>query len=67
MQTNKIEGRAKPVVRLPEMDGDPIAQRPMLDTRTKRPDAGATRLVTAKQPEVAVGPKHNPRRFGAGF
>jgi hypothetical protein len=57
MQTNEIVGQAKPVVRPPEMR----------ETRAERPDGGASRAVIAKQPAVAVGSKHNPRRYGAGF
>jgi hypothetical protein len=57
MQTNEIVGQAKPVVRPPEMR----------ETRANRPDANASRPVTAKQPEVSVGSKRNPRRYGAGF
>jgi len=66
MQTNEVLGQAKPVVRLPEMDEATIARRPTLDTRAKRPDE-ALRAVATKQPQVAVGSKHKPRRFGAGF
>lgn len=66
MQTNENVAQAKPVARLPEMDKAPIARRPMLETRAKRPNA-APYPATAKRAEVAVRLNRNPRRFGAGF
>ena len=67
MQTNEIVGQSKLVARLPEVDGASIAKRPMLDAWAKRTDAGGSRAVAAKQPEVTAGSQRNPRRYGAGF
>ena len=58
MQMNENVVQTKPVARLQEMVGAPIAQRPMLATQAKRPDVA---------PRAAVGTNRNRRRFGAGF
>lgn len=67
MQVNENVGQVQPVKRIPVVDEAPIAERAKLETRADRADADARRPVATKKPEVAVEPKRNSSRFGAGF
>lgn len=62
MQVSENVGQVQQGKRIPDVDGDKPTKRAMPQTLDDGPRAAATKKL-----EVAVEPKRNLRRYGAGF